>query len=74
MRFGSTVSLRFVSGSDAGKERTLTIVGVDEASAAQGRVAFTAPVARAVLGLRVGETGTVVTPRASATVEVRSIG
>ena len=54
VRFGSTVSLRFVSGSDAGKERTLTIVGVDEASAAQGRVAFTAPVARAVLGLRVG--------------------
>ena len=38
-----------------GQERTFTIVGVDEASVKDGRIAFTAPVARALLGKRKGE-------------------
>lgn len=38
-----------------GSERTLTIVGGDEADPAHGHIAFTAPLARALLGGEVGE-------------------
>ncbi|HEX9950808.1 MAG TPA: GreA/GreB family elongation factor [Rubricoccaceae bacterium] len=49
-RFGATVTFR--SGE---VERTVTIVGVDEADAAQGLVAFTSPVARALTGKTAGD-------------------
>ncbi len=52
VRFGATVQLRPVAG---GATRELTIVGVDEADADQGLIAFTAPIARAVLGHRTGQ-------------------
>jgi len=38
-----------------GKEREVTIVGHDEAEPARGRLAFAAPLARALLGSEVGE-------------------
>ena len=56
VRFGATVTLRTLTGAQGGEERRLRIVGVDEASPADGCVAFVAPIAQAVLGLRVGET------------------
>lgn len=63
VRFGATVKLRSrVAKADrrpirqAPGERTFTIVGVDEASVAEGRVAFVAPIARAVLGASLGQT------------------
>jgi len=56
VRFGATVVLRTRSGGKAGQERRFTIVGVDEASVAEGRVAFVAPIARAVQGAHTGET------------------
>lgn len=52
VRFGATVTLRPQTGPD----RHLSIVGVDEADAAQGRIAFTAPIARLMQGKRVGDT------------------
>ena len=52
VRFGATVTLRTVSGGKVGFERKFTIVGVDEADVARGKVAFVAPIARAVLGAR----------------------
>lgn len=52
VRFGATVRFRPAAG---GAERELTIVGVDEADADQGLIAFTAPIARAVLGHRTGQ-------------------
>lgn len=58
VRFGATVTLRTVSGKKPSAARRLTLVGVDEADAATGRVAFTAPIARALLGKRVGEKAT----------------
>jgi transcription elongation factor GreB len=73
VRFGATVSLKTMTGDATGEERTFTIVGVDEAAAQDGRVAFTAPLARAVLGLRVGETGVVETPYGREILEVTSI-
>jgi transcription elongation GreA/GreB family factor len=48
--FGSTVTYRL-----NGKERTITLVGDDEADPAAGRIAFSAPLARALLGAEVGE-------------------
>ena len=54
VRFGATVTLRTVSGGKVGFERTFTIVGVDEADVVLGRVAFVAPIARAVQGLKLG--------------------
>ena len=50
-RFGATVTLR----ADDGEIRRYTIVGVDEADAAAGLVAFTAPLARAVVGRKPGD-------------------
>lgn len=39
-----------------GKQRTIDIVGGDEADAATDRIAFAAPLARALIGLAPGET------------------
>ena len=57
VRFGATVTLRTVRGGNprsasakVGFERKFTIVGVDEADVALGKVAFVAPIARAVQG------------------------
>jgi len=55
VRFGATVTLRDASASTPGVERRLRIVGVDEADPAAGTVAFTAPIARAILGCAVGD-------------------
>ncbi|WP_139924967.1 GreA/GreB family elongation factor [Hymenobacter sp. DG01] len=53
VRFGATVTLRPAGG--VGPERRFTIVGVDEASVAAGKVAFVAPIARAVQGAKLGQ-------------------
>jgi transcription elongation factor GreB len=58
VRFGATVTVR----DESGAERGYRIVGVDEADAARGRIAFVAPLARALLGKRVGEAATLRTP------------
>lgn len=56
VRFGATVSLQTRTGKKAGEVRRFTLVGVDEADASQGLIAFTAPIARSMQGKRVGET------------------
>ena len=67
-RFGATVTFR-----QGGAERTVTIVGVDEADAAAGLVAFTAPVARALTGTTAGDTVTVQTAAGAETLTVVSV-
>lgn len=52
VRFGATVTVRDEDGAPA----RYTIVGVDEAAPAEGRIAFLAPLARALTGLAVGDT------------------
>ncbi len=51
VRFGSTVVVRL----DTGGERTLRIVGEDEADPAAGLIAYVAPVAAQMIGAAVGE-------------------
>ncbi|OWP64643.1 transcription elongation factor GreAB [Hymenobacter amundsenii] len=53
VRFGARVTLRPVVGK--GPERQFTIVGVDEANVAEGKIAFVAPIARAVQGAKLGQ-------------------
>jgi transcription elongation GreA/GreB family factor len=48
--FGSRVSFRL-----NGKSRTIDIVGDDEADPAQGKIAFSAPLARALIGAGPGD-------------------
>ncbi|MBA3668476.1 MAG: GreA/GreB family elongation factor [Sphingomonas sp.] len=51
VRFGATVEL--VDEHD--RRRTLTILGNDEADASAGIIGWSAPIARALIGARVGE-------------------
>jgi len=51
VRFGATVTVR----GEAEDVRSYTLVGVDEANAAEGRISFVAPLARALLGRRAGD-------------------
>jgi transcription elongation factor GreB len=69
VRFAATVTVR----SEAGPARRYRIVGVDEADATHGQIAFVAPLARALLGKRVGEVAVVRTPRGDEEVEVVEI-
>jgi transcription elongation factor GreB len=69
VRFGARVALR---GED-GRERHYRIVGVDEAEPAAGRIAFVSPLARALLGLKVGDSALVRTPRGEEELEVCAI-
>lgn len=69
VRFGATVTLR----SDAGEERRYTLVGVDEADAKAGRLAFVAPLARALLGKRAGDSAVVRTPRGEEEWEITGV-
>jgi transcription elongation factor GreB len=55
VRFGVMVTVAFRSGPQQGVQRSFTIVGVDEASVADHRFAFTAPISRALMNRRVGE-------------------
>lgn len=48
--FGTSVTI-----SQNGKSRTLDIVGHDESDPAAGRIAFTAPLAKALIGSEAGE-------------------
>ena len=73
VRFGATVTLRTLSGEQAGQQCRYTIVGVDEAAVAEGRVAFTAPIARAISGCRVGDEVVLGTAQGEQTLEIAAI-
>lgn len=69
VRFGARVEL--LDGS--GDVQRYRIVGVDEANAREGRIAFTAPLARALFGKRAGDAVIVRTPHGEDELEVRAI-
>jgi transcription elongation factor GreB len=68
--FGATVT--YARASDDA-EVTVTIVGVDETDAEAGRIAWVAPVARALLGAKVGDTRRLRTPAGAEEIEVLAI-
>ena len=65
-RFGARVTVR----TAAGAEHVYSIVGVDEARASEGLIAFVAPLARALLGKRAGDSALVRTPHGEDELEV----
>ena len=67
--FGATVRY----SSDHGDERTIRIIGVDEAESAGGEVSWIAPIARALLKARVGDEVRLTTPRGVETIEVLEV-
>jgi transcription elongation factor GreB len=67
--FGATVRY----ANDRGEERTITILGVDEAQSANGEVSWISPVARALLKTRVGDELKLVTPRGLEAIEVLEV-
>jgi transcription elongation factor GreB len=69
VRFGATVEL----ADEDDNRRTLTIVGDDEAEASAGRIGWSAPVARALIGAKVGDERIVRLPAGEKSYEVIDI-
>ena len=67
--FGATVTIL----NEAGAEREVTIVGVDELDAGDARVSWRSPLARALLTARVGDSVTVRAPRGPECLEIIAI-
>jgi transcription elongation factor GreA len=65
--FGATVKL---VDEDTEEERTYQIVGEPEADVRSGRVSITSPIARALMGKKVGDTVEVSTPGGGKSYEV----
>jgi transcription elongation factor GreB len=66
VRFGATVEL----ADEDDNRRTLTIVGDDEGDASAGRISWSAPLARALIGARVGDERIVRLPAGEKSYEV----
>ena len=69
VRFGATVEL----ADDDDSRRTLTIVGDDETDASLSRIGWSAPLARALIGARVGDERVVRLPAGEKSYEVIGI-
>ncbi|RYF47753.1 MAG: transcription elongation factor GreB [Comamonadaceae bacterium] len=67
--FGATVRY----ADEAGAERAVTILGIDEADSAQSQVSWISPVARALLKSREGDVVKLVTPGGVSELEVLSV-
>ncbi len=67
--FGATVT--FVNSRD--EERTITILGVDEAEISRGEVSLHAPIARALMRAKVGEAVRMMTPSGWEEIEILDV-
>ncbi len=67
--FGATVT--YVD--EQGVERTVTIMGIDEADSLQGQVSWISPISRALLKAREGDVVRLVTPQGAQEVEVMAV-
>mgnify|MGYP000367204050 FL=1 len=67
--FGATVTYAQADGA----ERTVTILGIDEADALQGQISWVSPVARTLLKSRVGDALKLLTPVGVQDIEVLDV-
>jgi transcription elongation factor GreB len=67
--FGATVTYANASGA----ERTITILGIDEADSAQGQVSWVSPIARTLLKSREGDVLKLITPVGVDDIEVMRV-
>ncbi len=70
IKFGATVSL---IDEDTDEKLTYQLVGQDEADIKQGRLAITAPLARALIGKSTGDSVEVHTPKGEKAYEIRRV-
>lgn len=69
VRFGATVEI----ADEEDNRRAVTLVGDDEADASTGRISWSAPLARALVGARVGDERVVRLPAGEKSYEVMAI-
>jgi transcription elongation factor GreB len=69
VRFGATVEL----ADEDDNRRTVTLIGDDETDAANGRIGWSAPMARALIGAKVGDERVVRLPSGEKSYEVIAI-
>ena len=69
VRFGATVEL----ADEDDERRTLTLVGEDEGDASAGKISWAAPVARALVGAKVGDERIVRLPAGEKSYEIIAI-
>ena len=67
--FGATVTY----ADESGNERTVTIMGIDEAEALNGQVSWVSPIARALLRAREGDVVKLVTPAGAQEIEILKV-
>ncbi len=67
--FGATVT--YVTEADT--ERTVTILGVDEAEISRGEVSLSSPIARALMRAKTGDTVRLMTPSGSEEIEILAV-
>ena len=67
--FGATVTYADVSGN----ERTVTILGIDEADSLQGQVSWVSPIARTLLKSREGDELKLISPAGVTAIEVLQV-
>lgn len=70
VKFGATVKL---IDEDTEEERVWQIVGDMEADAKEGRISLSSPLARALIGKKLGTSVEVVTPKGARSYEIASI-
>lgn len=68
--FGACVKL---CDEESEEETAYQIVGVDEADIKSGKISYTSPVAKALIGKQVGESVLVTTPRGARSLEILAI-
>ncbi|MDP1724842.1 MAG: transcription elongation factor GreA [Alphaproteobacteria bacterium] len=68
--FGATVKL---ADEETDEHTTYKIVGVDEADIKSGKISYTSPVAKGLIGKKIGENVIVTTPRGVRSFEILSI-
>ena len=70
VKFGAHVTL---VDEDTDEEAVYQIVGEQEADVKEGRISITSPIARALIGKRVGDSAEVTTPRGTKGYEILTI-
>jgi transcription elongation factor GreA len=70
IKFGARVTL---ADGDTDEEQTFQIVGEDEADVKEGRLSITSPLARALIGKKLGDTIEIETPRGAKFYDVVSV-
>ena len=68
--FGATVE---IVDEDSGDETTYQIVGEDEADIKAGRISYSSPIARALIGKEEGDVVTVATPGGTKSLEIVAV-